>query len=141
MGGKYAKVSLKNNRFIGKAGSDHKKNFTKLVTFYNLLLVLLFSILSVPKVQAVVYTTCSVFSEENENVVTKVMDYTNERISGKTPFRMIPPVIPLTPRDLETQKSTKYLTIEPSELMGGCFVAALSREVRCFLIWLIYFLS
>ena len=84
---------------------------------------------SVPKVQAVVYTTCSVFSEENENVVTKVMDYTNERMTGKTHFRMIPPVIPLTPRDLETQKSSKYLTIEPSEVMGGCFVAVLSREV------------
>ncbi|XP_072040844.1 putative methyltransferase NSUN7 isoform X2 [Amphiura filiformis] len=90
---------------------------------------LLKHVMKFPKVQAVVYTTCSVFSEENENVVTKVMDYSNNaRLPSKMPFRMIPPLIPLTPRDLDTQKSTKFLTIEPSEVMGGCFVAVLSRE-------------
>ena len=86
----------------------------------------------VPKVQAVVYSTCSIFPEENENVVTKVVNYTNERITGKYSFRMIPPVIPLTPQDMETQKSSKYLTIEPSEVMGGCFIAVISREVGVF---------
>ena len=80
--------------------------------------------------QALVYSTNSVFREENENVVTKVTEYINARTSGKNPFRLIPPVLPLTPAELEMQSSSKFLKMEPSNVMGGCFLSVMSREVR-----------
>ncbi|XP_038055765.1 putative methyltransferase NSUN7 [Patiria miniata] len=81
-----------------------------------------------PRVQAVVYTTNSIFQEENENVVTKVTDYINARTMGKNPFRLIPPVLPLTPAELEMQSSSKFIKMEPSSSMGGCFLSVMSRE-------------
>ncbi|XP_033125980.1 putative methyltransferase NSUN7 isoform X2 [Anneissia japonica] len=82
-----------------------------------------------PRVQAVVYTTCSIHEAENENVVTKVTEYLNARNAGsRNNFRLIPPVLPLTQKDLENQTSDRFLKINPSPLMGGCFVAVISRE-------------
>ncbi|KAJ8028668.1 putative 28S rRNA (cytosine-C(5))-methyltransferase [Holothuria leucospilota] len=86
--------------------------------------------MKLPKVQAVVYSTLSVLEEENEGVVTKAVEYTNIRTPGtKNPYKIIPPTIPLTPKDLEChQQSSKFLKIAPSSAMGGCFVAVVSRQ-------------
>ncbi|XP_022091611.1 putative methyltransferase NSUN7 [Acanthaster planci] len=83
-----------------------------------------------PHVQAVVYATNSIFREENENVVTKVTEYINARTSTsiRNPFRLIPPVLPLTPAELEKQPSSKFIKMEPSSSMGGCFLSVMSRE-------------
>ncbi|XP_041453647.1 putative methyltransferase NSUN7 [Lytechinus variegatus] len=81
------------------------------------------------RVQAVVYATTSIMKEENENVVAKSAEFTNSKMSTKNnPYRPVPPVLPLTPHDLELQSSGKFLRMEPSNIMGGCFVAILSRE-------------
>ncbi|XP_033646331.1 putative methyltransferase NSUN7 [Asterias rubens] len=81
-----------------------------------------------PRVQAVVYSTSSIFKEENENVVTKVTEYINARMTGKNAFRLIPPVLPLSPADLEEQPSSKFFKKPPSSTMGGCFLSVMSRE-------------
>ncbi|MGH0124345.1 UNVERIFIED_CONTAM: hypothetical protein FKN15_016149 [Acipenser sinensis] len=81
----------------------------------------------VPRVQAVVYCTCSVYPEENENVVKKALEY---KVEGNQvqPYRLSPPVLPLC-STLEIEKaSEKCLKLEPSEINNGCFVAVLTRE-------------
>ncbi|XP_072171190.1 putative methyltransferase NSUN7 [Diadema setosum] len=81
------------------------------------------------RVQAVIYATTSVLKEENENVVARSAEYTNSRMNARNnPYRPVPPVLPLTPQDLEQQSSGKFLRMDPSHTMGGCFVAILSRE-------------
>ncbi|XP_033890748.1 putative methyltransferase NSUN7 isoform X1 [Acipenser ruthenus] len=80
-----------------------------------------------PRVQAVVYCTCSVYPEENENVVKKALAY---KVEGNQvqPYRLSPPVLPLC-STLEIEKaSEKCLKLEPSEINNGCFVAVLTRE-------------
>ncbi|KAK1175326.1 putative methyltransferase NSUN7 isoform X1 [Acipenser oxyrinchus oxyrinchus] len=80
-----------------------------------------------PKVQAVVYCTCSVYPEENEDVVKKALEY---KLEGNKvqPYRLSPPVLPLCSILEIENASEKCFKLEPSETNNGCFVAVLTRE-------------
>ncbi|XP_048461480.1 putative methyltransferase NSUN7 isoform X2 [Rhincodon typus] len=80
-----------------------------------------------PKVQAIVYSTCSVYAEENEEIVKPVL---GKKIEGPRvqPYRLSAPVIPLCCPSEITCASDKFFKIEPSEQVNGCFIAVLTRE-------------
>ncbi|XP_051896282.1 putative methyltransferase NSUN7 [Pristis pectinata] len=80
-----------------------------------------------PKVQAIVYSTCSIYPEENEEVVKPVL---GKKLEGSKvqPYRLSAPVIPLCCPAEITCASDKFLKIEPSEQVNGCFIAVLTRE-------------
>nr|XP_006811345.1 PREDICTED: putative methyltransferase NSUN7-like [Saccoglossus kowalevskii] len=81
------------------------------------------------KVQAVVYCTHSTSPHENENVVTKVSDYTNARLTLKQmPWRITPPTLPIPPSDVDTYGKQRYFKTEPSSKISGCFVCVITRE-------------
>ena len=80
-----------------------------------------------------VYCTRSAFEAENENVVTRAIEYVNMvQQKVKTPFRIAPPVLPLSDQDIESENPLcgKYLRYKPCSVMSGCFVATITREVR-----------
>lgn len=83
-----------------------------------------------PRVQAVVYCTRSLNEAENESVVTQGIEYANQVNVRKTPFRLAPPVVPLTDEEIEKEHPLfgKYLKFLPSACMSGCFVATVTRE-------------
>ncbi|XP_041038852.1 putative methyltransferase NSUN7 [Carcharodon carcharias] len=80
-----------------------------------------------PKVQAIVYSTCSVYPEENEEVVKPVL---GKKIEGARvqPYRLSAPVIPLCCPSEITCAADNFFKIEPSEQVNGCFIAVLTRE-------------
>ena len=81
--------------------------------------------------QGLVYYTRSLLEAENENVVTRSIEYVNMVQQKKMLFRIAPPVIPLTDRDIELENPLhgKYLRYPPSCLMSSCFLATITREV------------
>ena len=106
----------------------------KLKYFENILYLNLYSncnYFPVPRVQAVVYCARSLNEAENESVVTQGVEYANQVNVRKTPFRLAPPVIPLTDEEIEKEHPLvgKYLKFMPSACMSGCFVATVTREV------------
>ena len=78
-----------------------------------------------------VYCTRSLIEAENEGVVARVIEFINMMYQKKTPYRVAPPVIPLTYEDIEEENPVigKYLRFMPSNLMSGCFIATITREV------------
>uniref|UniRef100_A0A7M4EQD3 NOP2/Sun RNA methyltransferase family member 7 n=1 Tax=Crocodylus porosus TaxID=8502 RepID=A0A7M4EQD3_CROPO len=77
------------------------------------------------KVQAIVYCTCSIYKEENEEVVNKALEYGVE--GGKVqPYRLSPPVLPLCCNS--EISSDSFFKMEPSEISNCCFLAVLARE-------------
>ncbi|KAM9381595.1 putative methyltransferase NSUN7 [Phaethornis superciliosus] len=77
------------------------------------------------KVQAIVYCTCSLYSEENELVVKKALESGVEGNKVK-PYRLIPPVFnTCSNSDASTEL---FFKMEPSESSSGCFLAILERE-------------
>ncbi|KAK3600044.1 hypothetical protein CHS0354_012731 [Potamilus streckersoni] len=86
--------------------------------------------LRLQKVQAVVYMTRSVYQAENENVVTKAIEYVNMIQQRKYPFRVVPPVLPFSGEDIDRSIGItgKYIKFQPSERNSGCFVAVITRE-------------
>ena len=48
------------------------------------------------------------------------------------PYRVSPPVLPLTETDVEEENplSGKFLKYMPSSFSSGCFIAAITREVH-----------
>ncbi|XP_072107960.1 putative methyltransferase NSUN7 [Mobula birostris] len=80
-----------------------------------------------PKVQAIVYSTCSIYPEENEEVVKPVL---GKKLEGSKvqSYRLSAPVIPLCCPAEITCASDKFLKIQPSEQVNGCFIAVLTRE-------------
>ncbi|XP_069386869.1 putative methyltransferase NSUN7 [Paralichthys olivaceus] len=86
---------------------------------------LLVHALTFPKVQTVVYCTRSVYPEENEQLVKRVLDKTHTH-HKLLPFRVNGPVFPV---DSESGDATdKFFRLEPSQFTNGCFVARLSRQ-------------
>ncbi|KAM3622583.1 uncharacterized protein V6R79_000679 [Siganus canaliculatus] len=82
--------------------------------------------LSFPKVQTVVYCTRSVYPEENEQLVKRVLEKVHAH-HKLLPFRVNGPIFPDAPQPGNAADS-KFFQIEPSELSNGCFMARLSRQ-------------
>ncbi|KAL5011527.1 hypothetical protein ScPMuIL_010078 [Solemya velum] len=82
------------------------------------------------KVQAVVYTTRSKYEAENENIITKAVEFVNMAHHKKFPYRVIPPLLPFSGEDIDNSIgiSDKYIKFQPSEKINGCFVAVVTRE-------------
>ncbi|XP_028272400.1 putative methyltransferase NSUN7 [Parambassis ranga] len=89
--------------------------------------------LMLPKVLAVVYSTCSSYLEENEELVRGVLQQVKARSDqGGDPkqaiFRTSPS--PFISSDLAktTEETEHFFTLEPSNHSNGCFLAVLSRQ-------------
>ncbi|XP_034438377.1 putative methyltransferase NSUN7 [Hippoglossus hippoglossus] len=82
--------------------------------------------LTFPKVQTVVYCSRSVYPEENEQLVKRVLDKTHTH-PKLLPFRVNGPIFPV---DSESGDATvsKFFRLEPSQVTNGCFAARLSRQ-------------
>ncbi|CAK8684526.1 unnamed protein product [Clavelina lepadiformis] len=97
--------------------------------------------------QAVVYTTRSIHAQENENVVNSAIKWHRDNGQGNHPFRVCPPILPLTSNDIRESEmevmsmgrmtSSKsrvnplkhnFLRMRQSTEMNGCFIAVMSRE-------------
>ncbi|XP_004703208.1 putative methyltransferase NSUN7 [Echinops telfairi] len=79
------------------------------------------------RAQAVVYCTCSVYSEENEAVVQKALEFQDHGTKVQ-PYRLSPPVLPLCSLKEIHLSSDKFFRMEPSEVTNGCFLSILTRE-------------
>ncbi|XP_059191465.1 putative methyltransferase NSUN7 [Centropristis striata] len=82
--------------------------------------------LSFPKVQTLVYCTRSVYPEENEQLVKRVLEKTHTH-PKLLPFRVNGPIFPDNTQPGDTTDS-KLFRLEPSQFTNGCFVARLSRQ-------------
>ncbi|XP_070783238.1 putative methyltransferase NSUN7 [Enoplosus armatus] len=82
--------------------------------------------LSFPKVQTVVYCTRSVYPEENEQLVKRVLEKTHTH-PKLLPFRVNGPIFP-DDSQLGDATDSKFFRLETSQLTNGCFVARLSRQ-------------
>ncbi|KAM9314833.1 putative methyltransferase NSUN7 [Pholidichthys leucotaenia] len=83
--------------------------------------------LTFPKVQTVVYCTRSVYPEENEQLVKRVLEKTHTH-PKLLPFRVNGPIFPsdsLSGDDTESM----FFRLKPSQFTNGCFIARLSRQV------------
>ncbi|KAG7241275.1 hypothetical protein INR49_025793 [Caranx melampygus] len=80
----------------------------------------------VPKVQTVVYCTRSLYPEENEQLVKRVLEKTQTH-PKLLPFRVNGPIFPDESQSGDTTDA-KFFRLEPSELTNGCFIARLSRQ-------------
>ena len=91
---------------------------------------------AVGKVHSVVFVTRSVNREENEVAVQLAIDSVNEQQNGcsvVTQWTVVPPVLPFSAEELDEQRGIqgKYVRFQSSDMMNGCFIAILAREV-CF---------
>ncbi|MBN3310248.1 NSUN7 methyltransferase, partial [Amia calva] len=77
------------------------------------------------KVLAVVYCTCSLYPEENEEVVRRALEYKPES-SKVQPYRLSPPLCCTSEIN---NASDGFFRVDPSEKANGCFLAVLKREV------------
>nr|XP_046269946.1 putative methyltransferase NSUN7 isoform X2 [Scatophagus argus] len=82
--------------------------------------------LSFPKVQTVVYCTRSVYPEENEQLIKRVLEKTHTH-PKLLPFRVNGPIFPDDTQSGDTTDS-KFFRLEPSQFTNGCFAARLSRQ-------------
>ncbi|KAK5926671.1 hypothetical protein CgunFtcFv8_022222 [Champsocephalus gunnari] len=81
---------------------------------------------SFPKVQTVVYCTRSVYPEENEQLVKRVLDKTHTH-PKLLPFRVNGPIFSDDSQSGDTTES-KFFRLETSQFSNGCFIARLSRQ-------------
>ncbi|CAD5124670.1 DgyrCDS12930 [Dimorphilus gyrociliatus] len=88
--------------------------------------------LKFPRVQGIVYLTRSNQEIENETVVKKAIDFINTVQQKKNPFRVSPPVLPLTGEEIDEQDILhgKFIKFPSSKNMSGCFIATLTREAE-----------
>ncbi|XP_040892839.1 putative methyltransferase NSUN7 [Toxotes jaculatrix] len=82
--------------------------------------------LTFPKVQTVVYCTRSVYPEENEQLVKRVLEKTHTH-PKLLPFRVNGPIFPVDSQSGDATDS-KFFRLEPSQFTNGCFIARLSRQ-------------
>lgn len=82
------------------------------------------------KTQAVVYMTRSVHELENENVVSKSIEYINMVQKRSFPYRVVPPVLPFTGDAIENKTGIhgKFVKFFPTDKTSGCFVTVITRE-------------
>ena len=102
------------------------------------------SFISVRFIQAVVYVTRSIHSQENEEVINNVLKWHRNNNDGSRPFSVSPPTLPLLSSDLKSDKANggssatsslkhNFLRMRQNSQMNGCFIAVLAREVTCFI--------
>ncbi|XP_029356965.1 putative methyltransferase NSUN7 [Echeneis naucrates] len=82
--------------------------------------------LTFPKVQTVVYCTRSVYPEENEQLVNRVLEKTRAH-PKLLPFRVNGPIFPVESQS-EDATDPKFFKLEPSQFTNGFFIARLSRQ-------------
>ncbi|XP_050926588.1 putative methyltransferase NSUN7 [Lates calcarifer] len=82
--------------------------------------------LTFPKVQTVVYCTRSVYPEENEQLVKRVLEKTHTH-PKLLPFRVNGPIFTIDSQSGDAADS-KFFRLEPSQFTNGCFIARLSRQ-------------
>ncbi|XP_030644178.1 putative methyltransferase NSUN7 [Chanos chanos] len=75
--------------------------------------------LSFPKAYAVVYCTCSVRAEENEELVKRALENADKR-PKLVPFRLVSPGL--------NEANEGFFRLEASDLTNGCFLCVLARE-------------
>ncbi|XP_048777842.2 putative methyltransferase NSUN7 isoform X3 [Ostrea edulis] len=82
------------------------------------------------KVQAIVYSTRSIHDVENENVVSKAVEFINLVQQRKYPYRVVPPVIPFSSEAIDNKIGIhgKFIKFQPTEKTSGCFIAVVTRE-------------
>nr|XP_043883233.1 putative methyltransferase NSUN7 isoform X2 [Solea senegalensis] len=83
--------------------------------------------LTFPKVQTVVYCTRSVYPEENEQLVKRVLEKTHTH-PKLLPFRVNGPVFPANCGESGDTADSKFFRLKPSQFTNGCFIARLSRQ-------------
>ncbi|XP_036962709.1 putative methyltransferase NSUN7 [Acanthopagrus latus] len=83
--------------------------------------------LSFPKVQTVVYCTRSVYPEENEQLVKRVLEKTHTH-PKLLPLRVNGPIFPDDSQSGDAAADSKFLRLEQSQFTNGCFAARLSRQ-------------
>ncbi|KAF4104596.1 hypothetical protein G5714_013927 [Onychostoma macrolepis] len=85
-----------------------------------------------PQVRAVLYSTCSVHPEENEEVLKTVLSQTQENHSTAPPYRLSSPSLlqdSITEDDEGSEEmKTTFFRLEASDHSNGCFLALLTRE-------------
>ncbi|TMS17702.1 Putative methyltransferase NSUN7 [Larimichthys crocea] len=91
--------------------------------------------LKFPKVLAVVYTTCSSYPEENEEVVSRALEQANanseqEGDPKQHNFRLSPSPFSVLDHADGQRKTDPFFILEPSEESNGCFLAVLDREPK-----------
>ncbi|XP_037115874.1 putative methyltransferase NSUN7 [Syngnathus acus] len=104
-------------------GLVSQSNISKLTTQQARLLA---RALTFPQVQTVLYCTRSVYVEENEQLVNRVLEKTHTP-SRLRPFRVNGPIFPEDTLSGDTA-ACKFFKLEPSPVTNGCFVARLSRQ-------------
>ncbi|KAJ8000443.1 hypothetical protein DPEC_G00180180 [Dallia pectoralis] len=82
--------------------------------------------LTFPKVQGVVYCTRSVYPEENEVLVKRVLQKANKH-PKLPPFRLRGPALSLI-LGSESGIREQFFHVEPSQQSSGCFISLLTRE-------------
>ncbi|XP_052005439.1 putative methyltransferase NSUN7 [Xyrauchen texanus] len=80
-----------------------------------------------PKVRSVLYSTCSMYSEENEKLLERVLSGSQENSSTAPPYRLTDPDL-LQHSVNEDKEKDKFFKLEASDHNNGCFIALLTRE-------------
>ncbi|KAK9963802.1 hypothetical protein ABG768_006964 [Culter alburnus] len=85
-----------------------------------------------PQVRAVLYSTCSVHPEENEEVLKTILSQTQEIHSTAPPYRLSSPGLlqdSITEdEDGSQEMKASFFRLEASDHHNGCFVALLTRQ-------------
>lgn len=89
--------------------------------------------LKFPKVSAVVYSTCSSYPEENEEVVRGALEQAKahseqEGEPKQANFRVSPSLFDSSDNAMDPEETEPFFVVEPSEQSNGCFLAVLTRE-------------
>uniref|UniRef100_A0A3Q3JBR5 SAM-dependent MTase RsmB/NOP-type domain-containing protein n=1 Tax=Monopterus albus TaxID=43700 RepID=A0A3Q3JBR5_MONAL len=89
--------------------------------------------LTFPKVLAVVYSTCSSYPEENEEVVSRALEQAKTRSEQEcdpkqVQFRPSPSLFRSPEHMEDPEEKDHFFMLEPSEHNNGCFLAVLTRE-------------
>ncbi|KAA8594824.1 hypothetical protein FQN60_011959, partial [Etheostoma spectabile] len=78
-------------------------------------------------VQTLVYCTRSVYPEENEQLVKRVLEKTHTH-PKLLPFRVNGPIFPDDFQSGTDTTDSKFFRLKPSQFTNGCFIARLSRQ-------------
>ncbi|XP_040904345.1 putative methyltransferase NSUN7 [Toxotes jaculatrix] len=89
--------------------------------------------LKFPKVVAVLYSTCSSYPEENEEVVSRALEQAKacseqEGEPKQANFRLSPSPFSSPDNAQGPEETDAFFMLEPSEQSNGCFLAVLTRE-------------